>query len=63
MICFDCDSQGRDAALRVAANISGLARTTRIVDLAPNRRDGYDFTDALLDGRLVGKSGIGVRTI
>lgn len=55
-ICLDCDDEGRAAARRIADDLVGLARRTRIVDLAPGRNDGYDITDALLAVDLDGSS-------
>lgn len=48
-IVMDCDRQGRAVAQRVAHALADVA-LVRIVDLAPDRNDGYDLTDWLLDG-------------
>jgi len=49
-IVMDCDTHGRAAAERIARDLSHLA-TTQVVDLAPDREDGYDLTDWLLEAR------------
>lgn len=46
---MDCDRQGRLVAQRIADQLAGCAMV-RIIDLAPDRRDGYDLTDGMLDG-------------
>jgi hypothetical protein len=47
-VCFDCDEKGREAA---AIRVQQLAKHTHasIVDLDPQRDDGYDLTDFLLE--------------
>lgn len=52
VICMDCDTPGRSAAARVAADLAGVANHVRTLDLEPRRHDGYDLTDALLAGRV-----------
>ncbi|MGI8559001.1 MAG: hypothetical protein ACR2ND_11965 [Solirubrobacteraceae bacterium] len=47
-IVMDADAQGRAAARRSSAALITCARP-HIVDLAPLRDDGYDFTDWLLE--------------
>jgi hypothetical protein len=47
-IVMDADHQGRAAAQRIAKSLTGHPRS-EIVDLAPQRVDGYDLTDWLLD--------------
>ena len=49
-IDMDCDLAGRQAAERIARDLFRVA-TTQILDLAPDRDDGYDLTDWLLDSR------------
>lgn len=45
-IAMDCDPAGRAAALRIAQDLAGVA-SARILDLAPQRDDGFDVTDWL----------------
>lgn len=47
-IITDADAHGRAVATRIAHDLNEYASTT-IVDLAPNRDDGYDLTDWLLE--------------
>ncbi len=47
-IVMDCDPEGRRAAQRIAEDLHALA-VTRVLDIAPERRDGYDLTDLLRD--------------
>ena len=44
-IVFDSTRPGRDAAARIAGDLEAAAVRGSIVDLAPNRHDGYDLTD------------------
>lgn len=48
-IVGDADAAGRALAARVADDLEPVARP-RIIDLAPEREDGYDLTDWLLEG-------------
>lgn len=50
VVCFDCDEPGRKAALAVGKSLDGHAKTVRVVDLNGARSDGFDVTDALLEG-------------
>jgi hypothetical protein len=50
-VVLDCDPQGRAAARRIAEELRGRQIACRIVDLEPDRTDGYDLTDLLLDGK------------
>jgi hypothetical protein len=45
-VLFDSDTAGRAAAQQIAHDLTPYA-AVRIVDLAPNRDDGYDLTDWL----------------
>ena len=49
-IVMDADHQGRAAARRIADDLAPQADAT-IVDIDPERDDGYDLTDWILDGR------------
>ncbi len=46
-VVMDSDTAGRDAARRIASDLSSVA-AVRVVDLAPGREDGFDLTDWLL---------------
>lgn len=46
-IALDCDRAGRGAASRIAEDLSHAGVERRIVDLAPDRRDGFDLTEWL----------------
>jgi len=50
-IIMDADAHGRAVAARIARDLDEYACAT-IVDLAPNRDDGYDLTDWLLEQTL-----------
>jgi hypothetical protein len=45
-VLMDCDTAGRSAAGRIAADLQSVA-AVRVVDLAPERTDGFDLTDWL----------------
>lgn len=47
VIVVDCDPQGRAAAHRIADDLDDQQIAHRILDLAPERSDGYDLTDWL----------------
>ena len=47
-VIMDCDEQGRAAAAAICSDLSSLG-DVRVLDLAPDRNDGYDLTDWLLD--------------
>jgi hypothetical protein len=46
-IVFDCDQAGRDAAVRIAADLKAPGVRGSVIDLATWRHDGYDLTDWL----------------
>jgi len=46
-IIMDCDEQGRMAAATIANDLSSIS-DVHVLDLAPDRKDGYDLTDWLL---------------
>lgn len=50
VVSFDCDEPGRTAARKVAKSLEGLAREVRVVDLDPERGDGWDLSDAAVAG-------------
>jgi DNA primase len=49
-IVMDADHQGRAAARRIADDLAPQAKT-KVVDLSPERDDGYDVTDWILHSR------------
>jgi hypothetical protein len=49
-VIMDCDERGRAAAAAIESDLSSLA-VVRVIDLAPDRNDGYDLTDGLLQGQ------------
>ncbi len=50
-IVMDCDEPGRQAAREVATSLRAAAIPTDVVDLWPDRLDGYDLTDRILERR------------
>jgi len=44
-LVYDCDKAGRAGAAKVAHNLTPVAKELRIVDLDPERSDGFDVTD------------------
>ena len=46
-VVFDCDRAGREAAVRIAADLKAAAMRGSVIDLARERQDGYDLTDWL----------------
>jgi len=48
-IVMDCDEPGRQAAHEVATSLRAAAIPTDVVDLWPDRLDGYDLTDRILE--------------
>jgi Toprim-like len=52
-IVMDCDNPGRRAAEHIASSLAPFAARTDVIDLWPNRNDGYDLTDRILEWRLV----------
>jgi hypothetical protein len=51
VVCMDCDAEGRAGARRIAADLKEPARSVRVLDLAPERTDGYDLTDVIIELR------------
>jgi hypothetical protein len=54
-IVFDCDRAGRDAATRIAGDLKAAGVRGSIVDLSPDRHDGYDVTDWLDERRTMAR--------
>ena len=46
---MDCDDEGRIAAAAIRRDLTAERITARSLDLAPDRDDGYDLSDWLLD--------------
>jgi hypothetical protein len=63
-IVMDCDAPGRRAADEIATSLSETAAAVEIVDLCPEREDGYDLTDRVLERRRTGAcANNGIRTV
>lgn len=54
-ICFDSDKPGREGAAKLARGLRTIASELRVIDLTPDRSDGYDLTDWFRDGRTAGE--------
>jgi hypothetical protein len=52
-VIIDCDRAGRQAAQRIAGDLDAAGATARVIDLPPDRDDGYDLTDWLGERRHV----------
>jgi hypothetical protein len=48
-VIFDCDEAGRNGAQKVAASLSGIAASVKIIDLDEDSHDGYDLTKFLVE--------------
>jgi DNA primase len=48
-VVSDADAPGRQLATRIAGDLHGIVSELVAVDLAPEREDGYDLTDWLLE--------------
>jgi hypothetical protein len=48
---MDCDTDGRDAAPEIAASLTPVATSVQVADLAPDRTDGYDLTNRIIERR------------
>ena len=46
-VASDCDEVGRKASAAVAASLAGIAAEVRVLDLDPDRGDGFDIDDFL----------------
>lgn len=51
-VCMDCDRPGREAAYRIFTDLAGIAADVKVVDLWPERDDGWDLTDLLRENDL-----------
>jgi hypothetical protein len=56
VVCLDCDRPGREAAAWLAAELLPVAASVRVLDLAPDRSDGYDIGDLVHDEIAAGAS-------
>jgi DNA primase len=50
-IAMDCDEPGRHAAQRISVDLQRVGAAVDVVDLWPDRKDGYDITDRILERR------------
>jgi Toprim-like len=50
-VVMDCDAPGRRAANEIAESLERTAEEIDVVDLWPDRNDGYDLTDRILERR------------
>jgi len=48
-VCFDCDEQGRTAALARARTLEATIGEVQVIDLDPERTDGFDIGDLLME--------------
>jgi len=48
-IVMDCDTPGRRTASEIATRLRATAIPTEVIDLWPDRHDGYDLTDRILE--------------
>jgi hypothetical protein len=51
VVCFDCDEAGRANAPRASRALLAAGVDARVLDLSPNRDDGYDLSDFLSEAR------------
>ena len=51
-VVMDCDTPGRRPAEAISRDLAAVAIHPDIVDLWPDRNDGYDLTDRILERRL-----------
>jgi hypothetical protein len=57
VVCFDCDVAGRRAAARVAQSLAEAGVDARVLDLWPDRVDGFDLTDYTAKARSADERG------
>ena len=62
-VVMDCDPPGRRAAGEIAKSLRAAAFPTDVVDLWPDRHDGYDLTDRILERRRTRTDPRAARTI
>jgi hypothetical protein len=57
-IVLDCDQPGRDAATQIASALAKAGVESRVVDIEPNRDDGFDLGDLVSDAAQDGPDGL-----
>lgn len=62
-VVMDCDAPGRRAADEIATALQAMGVPVEVVDLWPDRHDGYDLTDRILERRCARSDPRAVRTI
>jgi hypothetical protein len=60
---MDCDAPGRRATDEIVESLRAAAVLTDVVDLWPDRHDGYDLTDRILERRRARTDPRAARTI
>ncbi len=56
-VVMDSDAPGRQAAEAISSSLAPFAARTDVIDLWPDRNDGSDLTDRILEWRLVKPEG------
>jgi hypothetical protein len=49
LICYDCDNAGREGAMTANIRATGVAKSSKIVDIDPALSDGTDLADLIGD--------------
>ncbi len=62
-IVMDCDEPGRRAAEGIATSLRAATIDTEVIDLWPDRQDGYDLTDRILERQRTRSRLPGARTV
>lgn len=60
---MDCDTPGRRAADEIATALQAAGVPVEVADLWPDRHDGYDLTDRILERRRTRTDPRAARTI
>jgi hypothetical protein len=60
---MDADAAGGKAAARIAADLAGIAAEVRVLDLDPEREDGFDLSDFVLELRANSGTVEGIRAL
>ena len=60
---MDCDTPGRQAARQIASDLERAADSVTVIDLDPERQDGYDITDRIRERRPALRERTGPRPI
>jgi len=53
VVVLDSDKDGRERGERLRRELVGVVQSLRVIDLAPDRDDGYDVSDWLDEGYTV----------